>query len=309
MLVADGGMGAAAESFREALRLARHPIALAGAGLSAASGIPTFRGAGGLWRQHDALSLATPEAFKRDPSKVWQFYHYRRSVVLSAAPNAAHMAIAQLLRSSPSKQDSPRHKVMPNVQSFHLVTQNVDGLSGRALQAVQPDLHTSDPVSAQVDTPLDAAQKSIIEMHGNLFKTICTRCGDARIDDRQPLSQGLSGTEDLSGEYKAIPVKDLPHCPKSTCGGLLRPGVVWFGESIPELDRIQPLISRCDLILVLGTSSTVYPAAGFADIVKHSNGGKVAVFNIDEPSSSENDDVDWYFAGPVEKLLPEVLQL
>ncbi|KAJ1596762.1 hypothetical protein NDA14_006389 [Ustilago hordei] len=297
-------MEVGADSFRQALRQARHPIALAGAGLSAASGIPTFRGAGGLWRQHDALSLATPEAFKRDPSRVWQFYHYRRSVVISAAPNAAHLTIAKLLMDSNSQLKSVRSRIMPNAQSFHLITQNIDGLSARALQEV-----VSDSSSTEAKASIRAATDSIIEMHGNLFKTICTNCGDAHFDRRQPLSEDLAGTEDLSGQYKAIPTERLPRCTKSACGGLLRPGVVWFGESIPELDRIQPLISRCDLILVLGTSSAVYPAAGFADRVKHTNNGKVAVFNIDDPSttSSADDDLDWYFAGPIEKLLPEVL--
>lgn len=240
------------------------------------------------------------EAFRRDPSKVWQFYHYRRSVVLSASPNAAHLSLAKLLLGSSSVQGSARERIIPNAQSLHLITQNVDGLSGQALRQTE-----SPPQTAA----LAAAQSSIIEMHGNLFKTICTSCGDARIDTRQPLSHGLRGTEDLTGEYKTIPKEQLPRCTVSGCNGLLRPGVVWFGESIPELDRIQPLISRCDLILVLGTSSTVYPAAGFADIVKHSNHGQVAVFNMDEPSASEGHDVDWYFAGPVEKLLPEMLGL
>lgn len=236
------------------------------------------------------------EAFRRDPSKVWQFYHYRRSVVLSASPNAAHRSLARLLLG----KDDSRKRLMPNAQSFHLITQNVDGLSGRALSE-----NTTDKAS------LETATRATIEMHGNLFKTICTRCRDARIDLRQPLSEGLRGTEDITGEYRSIPTEQLPRCEKSKCGGLLRPGVVWFGESIPELDRIRPLVARCDLILVLGTSSTVYPAAGFADVVKHENGGKVAVFNIDDPATAGemDDDIDWYFAGPVEKILPEVLGL
>lgn len=217
---------------------------------------------------------------------------------MSAAPNAAHLSLAQLLLSS--SDDSLWKRIMPNAQSFHLITQNVDGLSGRALQEVR---------SAHDTASIADATSSIIEMHGNLFKTICTSCRDARIDTRQPLSEGLRGTEDISGEYRSIPIGQLPRCEKSGCGGLLRPGVVWFGESIPELDRIQPLIHRCDLILVLGTSSTVYPAAGFADIVKHSNHGKVAVFNIDDPSGGADSDVDWYFAGPVEQILAEVLAL
>lgn len=254
----------------------------------------------GLWRKHDALSLATPEAFQRDASKVWQFYHYRRSIVLSAMPNAAHLSIAKLLLSFEAQQDCVHSRVMPSAESFHLITQNVDGLSSRALQEIQPSHN---------NVSTDTAQSSIIEMHGNLFKTICTSCGDSRIDMRQPLSDALCGTEDLSGELKSIPKRQLPRCTRSECNGLLRPGVVWFGESIPELDRIQSLISRCDLILVLGTSSTVYPAAGFADVVKHASHGQVAVFNIEDAYTTDGDNADWYFAGPVEQLLPEVLGL
>lgn len=257
-----------------------------------------------LTSRHCLSAPMNSEAFRKDPSKVWQFYHYRRSVVLSAAPNPAHLTLAKLLLGFKSQTDTVRSRMMPNAQSFHLITQNVDGLSGRALQEIH-----SDSLSTEAEPFLHAARDSIIEMHGNLFKTICTKCGDALIDMRQPLSDGLAGTEDLSGDYRLIPTERLPRCTKSACGGLLRPGVVWFGESIPELDRIQPLVSRCDLILVLGTSSTVYPAAGFADVVKHSNHGKVALFNLDDPSStsSADDDLDWCFAGPVEKLLSEVL--
>lgn len=196
-------------------------------------------------------------------------------------------------------QSPLREHLLPDAQSFHLVTQNVDGLSGRALQELAPSEQSFPSATAG----------SILEMHGNLFKTICSSCGDSRIDLRDPLCPALRGAEDLSGEYRAIPTEHLPRCSRSGCNGLLRPGVVWFGESIPELDRIQPLISRCDLILVLGTSSTVYPAAGFAQIVKHSNHGQVAVFNIEEPSDNERDDVDWHFVGPVETLLPQILSV
>jgi NAD+-dependent protein deacetylase sirtuin 5 len=106
-------------SFRQALSQAKRPIALAGAGLSAASGIPTFRGAGGLWRQHDAMSLATPEAFRADPSKNWQFYHYRREVCLNSEPNSAHHALARVLF---DEQETKR--VFPKAErGFSLITQ------------------------------------------------------------------------------------------------------------------------------------------------------------------------------------------
>ncbi|PWY97754.1 DHS-like NAD/FAD-binding domain-containing protein [Testicularia cyperi] len=306
-------MSSSLTSFRKALGEAKHPVALAGAGLSAASGIPTFRGAGGLWRQHDALSLATPQAFRADPSKVWQFYHYRRSVVLRAEPNLAHVVLAKLLLDS----DSARSRVIPAAQSFHLITQNVDGLSLRALSSLQ-----SQQPGTGSDAPDVTRSDDVIEMHGNLFKTICTCCSDVRLNFDDPISPALEGTHNLESEYRPIPVDQLPRCrrPRSAsaseprCNGLLRPGVVWFGESIPGLERIQALIDRCDLILVLGTSATVYPAAGFSDHVLHHNGGKVAVFNIDPAEGCQSDSqhtnpAQWYFQGPVEKILPDILQL
>ncbi|EPQ27968.1 uncharacterized protein PFL1_04295 [Pseudozyma flocculosa PF-1] len=298
--------------FQTALHEAKRPVALAGAGLSAASGIPTFRGAGGLWRQHDALSLATPEAFQRDPSKVWQFYHYRRTVCLAAKPNPAHMALAKLLASgddgSSSSTPSLRQRIMPKAESFHLITQNVDGLSGRAMAEVTGTPAASPP----------AASANVLEMHGNIFKTICTRCRHSEMNYDNPIAPALAGSEDLSQTYRDIPLHDLPRCRQpngaGTCDGLLRPGVVWFGESIPQLDQLEAILEGCDLILVLGTSSTVYPAAGFAQQVKRNRsvgqgrgGGRVAVFNIDE--RNDGGLADWHFQGPVEELLPKALGL
>jgi NAD-dependent deacetylase sirtuin 5 len=105
-------------SFQEAIKAARYPMALAGAGLSAASGIPTFRGAGGLWRQYDAMSIATIQAFQADPSKSWQFYHYRRELCLKAHPNTAHLMLAKLSTAIEAKQVFPCAK-----DGFHLITQ------------------------------------------------------------------------------------------------------------------------------------------------------------------------------------------
>ncbi|PWN50560.1 DHS-like NAD/FAD-binding domain-containing protein [Violaceomyces palustris] len=279
-------------SFKAALKEAKKPVALAGAGLSAASGIPTFRGAGGLWREHDALSLATPEAFSMDPSKVWQFYHYRRETCLRASPNSAHRCLAKLL--SPSQ----RSKYLPSSGSLHLITQNVDGLSARAGTEIGEDHVTSG---------------GILEMHGSLFRTVCTSCNDVRPNFESPISEGLRGTEDPSLEYRETPLEGLPRCENLTrwsrsiqpCRGLLRPGVVWFGESIPALDEIYEILEGCDLIMVLGTSSTVYPAAGFAGQVKM-NGGRVAVFNL-ECGPQDRIHADWLFQGAVEELLPLAL--
>ncbi|KAI5120932.1 hypothetical protein M0805_002912 [Coniferiporia weirii] len=281
-------------TFRKALAESKDIIAIAGAGLSSASGIPTFRGAGGMWRQFNAMSLATPEAFQRNPSRVWQFYSYRREKALATVPNAAHYALAQF--SLPAF----RHILAPD-STFTLITQNVDGLSRRALDAAitrapPPELASSAP-----------AQPYILEMHGSLFDIQCTAsdCGHAEWNDASPICPALAGTEELLDPRVNEPElaeADLPHCRK--CGALVRPGVVWFGEVPVHMETIDALVNKADLCLVVGTSSTVYPAAGYADIVRE-NGGKVAVFNLERSAGSE--DADFLFLGPCEDILPKAL--
>lgn len=262
--------------------------------------VPTFRGPGGLWRSHDPLSLATPAAFQSDPSQVWQFYHWRRQACLSAKPNAAHEAISWL--SSKQGHEATFPAASSPSRRFRLVTQNVDGLSKRA----------NDALSKSIDSggaPLDP-----LEMHGSLFRTMCTSCGDQQWNFDSPICDSLRGTEDTSKPLARLPLKELPRCKSLRCndavdgGGLLRPGVVWFGESIPLLDTIAPLVERCDLLLVLGTSSTVYPAAGFAAQVR-ARGGKVAVFNLDGGEETGSGEADFFFQGPVEETLPTALGL
>ncbi|KIM20419.1 hypothetical protein M408DRAFT_333983 [Serendipita vermifera MAFF 305830] len=280
------------QEFRAILHAAKHIIVVAGAGLSAASGIPTFRGAGGMWRSLDAMSLATPEAFAKDPSLVWQFYHYRREKALRAEPNAAHVALAKL--SIPSVRAS----IAPSSKTFHLITQNVDGLSTRAARAV---------TTAQ-ETP-DAS--ALLEMHGRLFDVRCTKCSHTTLDFSSPLCQAL-GDADRAHEDEvaagkketqiSIPLEDLPKC--SVCNSLTRPGVVWFGESIPLLPQLDKLVEQADLCLVVGTSSLVQPAASFAWQVQE-NGGRVAVFNVED--SLGTDTADFFFQGGCEIELPRAL--
>ncbi|CUA74904.1 NAD-dependent protein deacylase [Rhizoctonia solani] len=287
-------------SFQKALQQSKNLILVAGAGLSAASGIPTFRGAGGYWRSFQATRLATPEAFDADPGLVWQFYHYRREKVLSCKPNNAHHVIARLL------DPNYRSAVAPLATKCTLITQNVDGLSLRAQEMLQPVTGTLG------NTTLE--QGKIIEMHGRLLETLCTKCKHRNPDSRSPICPALAGTElrteaimDDAGKRvpeAEIPSKDLPRCEKDGCGGLLRPGVVWFGESIPELNKIESLVEEADMCLVIGTSSVVYPAAGFADVVQD-NGGKVAVFNIETSQGDQN--ADFLFLGPCERTLGEAL--
>lgn len=273
------------ERFTQVLRSSKHIIAVCGAGLSAASGIPTFRGAGGLWRKYDAISLATPEAFEEDPSRVWQFYHYRRETALKAQPNAAHHALGQFT------QGELRKRLAPASAVFKIITQNVDGLSPRAHAALP------DPAQANSNT---------IEMHGRVHDTVCTVCGDRDFNTDSPICAALAGTEMLveAHEDHHIPLEDLPRCKKNGCGGLLRPGVVWFGEEPLRMDEIDKYVEAADLCLVIGTSSTVYPAAGYADEVQ-SHGGKVAVFNLDR--SAGDGDADFLFLGPCEETLPRAL--
>lgn len=181
----------------------RTVVVFTGAGVSAESGIPTFRGEGGLWRNFRADELATPAAFARDPMLVWEWYEMRRGLVRSAQPNAAHLAIAK----------------MPEAM---VITQNVDGLHARA------------------------GSVKIIELHGNLFRVRCLREGTVR-----------EAAESFS---------ELP--PKCGCGALLRPDVVWFGEMLPEtaFERAVDEVRGADLLLVIGTSGVVYPAAGLVPL-------------------------------------------
>ncbi|HEX8201965.1 MAG TPA: NAD-dependent deacylase [Isosphaeraceae bacterium] len=203
---------------------AGHVAVLTGAGVSAESGIPTFRGLGGLWRGRDPMSLATPEAFAATPELVWEFYNWRREIVARAEPNPAHLALAELAR---------------RVGRLTLVTQNVDRLHQRA------------------------GSRDVIELHGNLGEVLCSAC--RRRSDR-------------TGD--ALP--PLPRC--QACGGLLRPAVVWFGEALPadELARASAAVRAADVLLVVGTSAVVYPAAGLIALAR----GPVIEVNLEPTAAS-----------------------
>ncbi|HEY2158632.1 MAG TPA: NAD-dependent deacylase [Isosphaeraceae bacterium] len=228
------------------IREARHVAALTGAGVSAESGIPTFRGLGGLWRGRDPMSLATPEAFARDPAVVWEFYHWRRDLVARAEPNPAHRALARLA------------EIVPR---FSLITQNVDRLHHRA---------------GSVD---------VFELHGNLTEVRCTGCGR---------------TSDRSGE--TLPA--LPAC--GACGGLLRPAVVWFGEALPPdaWELAERAARDADVLLVVGTSAVVYPAAGLATL-SHRPGHRVIEINPDPTPITAA--VDLSLQGPAGTILPTIV--
>ncbi|PSN49016.1 NAD-dependent protein deacylase sirtuin-5 [Blattella germanica] len=259
-------------AFREVLSKSKHIAVLSGAGISAESGIPTFRGAGGYWRQYQAQDLASPRAFARDPSLVWEFYHYRREVVLTKQPNQAHVAVAKYEK-----------YMRENGKKLSLITQNIDGL------------HQT------------AGSENVIELHGSLFKTRCTKCEEVVVNKDSPICPALAGkgAPDPDAKDARIPESELPKC---HCGGMLRPHVVWFGESLDTdiIQETEDILDNCDLCLVIGTSSVVYPAAMFAPQVAE-RGVPVAEFNLEKTPATFN--FQFHFEGPCGSTLPEALAI
>ena len=195
---------------------------LTGAGISAESGVPTFRGKDGLWRNYRAEDLATPGAFRRDPQLVWEWYAWRRGLIGACEPNAAHHTLVEM----ESRFDE-----------FALITQNVDGLHKLA------------------------GSQDVLELHGNIWGMRCTAgCRPTWEDRTVPLA--------------TIP----PRCP--SCGALARPDVVWFGESLPAdvLDAAFSAAQTCQVMLVIGTSALVNPAASLP-LVALQRGAYVVEFN------------------------------
>ena len=199
-------------------------LVLTGAGVSAESGIPTFRGKDGYWRNLNPAKLATPEAFANDPRLVWEWYRERRQRIRNAQPNPAHKAIAKLAQ---------------HAQEFLLVTQNVDDLHARA----------------------GSSKEKMVQIHGDIFVTRCSRCDFGRREHPPSFNYGVAGPPSqgygVAGEREEEEV-DLPRCPR--CEGLMRPGVVWFGEQLPwsELQRVENYLEDgpCDFVIIVGTTAT-----------------------------------------------------
>lgn len=259
--------------FRKDFAKAKHIAIITGAGVSAESGVPTFRGAGGYWRKWQAQDLATPGAFSRDPSLVWEFYHYRREVMSSKEPNAAHLAIAEC-----------EARLSQQGRSVVVITQNIDELHYRA------------------------GSRKILELHGSLFKTRCMSCGEVKANHTSPICPALEGkgAPDPEAKDARIPVNDLPRCERRGCHGLLRPYVVWFGEALDAdiLSSVEEELEKCDLCLVVGTSSIVYPAAMFAPQVA-ARGVPVAEFNTESTPATMR--FMYHFEGPCGTTLPPAL--
>jgi NAD-dependent deacetylase len=218
-------------------------VVLTGAGVSAESGLATFRGPEGMWEGRDPMELASPGAFADDPLTVWRFYDWRRKQALKARPNSAHKALAAW--------EAVR-------DDFTLVTQNVDGLHERA------------------------GSRNVIRLHGSLWRLICTT-EQREFDDVR---------EDLG---------ELP--PRCACGGMLRPGVVWFGESLPPraIESADRASRAASVVLVVGTSSLVYPAAALPQVAGAAGAFVVEVNPEPTPLSSH---VDERLAGPAGEIVP-----
>lgn len=222
-------------------------VILTGAGISAESGIQTFRGSGGLWKQYRIEEVATPEAFARNPDFVHEFYNQRRKDLLRVEPNAAHYALARLEREYPGE--------------VLVITQNVDDLHERA------------------------GTKNLLHMHGELLKIRCTECG---------------GIFRETGEVSTASV-----CSRCGSKGTLRPHIVWFGEMPFYLDEIHEALRRCDLFVAIGTSGTVYPAAGFVTVARK-NMAHCVELNL-EPSAVADLFHEHHY-GPATKVVPAFVE-
>jgi NAD-dependent deacetylase len=233
------------EEARKAVRGASRISVLTGAGVSAESGIPTFRSNGGFWQNRRFEDLATPQGFARDPKFVWQWYEERRRGIAAARPNAGHEALAAMEK---------------RATEFTLITQNVDGLHDAA------------------------GSKNIIKLHGDIWIVRCMECGVERTERAE--------------------LNDLP--PRCACGGMLRPGVVWFGEMLPEgaMERATAAVRRSEVLIVAGTSAQVYPAAGLIPLAIESG---AAVIEINPEATGFTAEVSFVLRGKSTDILPQLI--
>jgi len=229
------------------LRGAKRVTALTGAGVSQESGLRTFRDPQtGIWSQHKPEDLASPEAFRRDPQLIWDWYAWRREAIKGVRPNPGHYALVKLSEHTPQ---------------FTLITQNVDGLHRMA------------------------GSTDVIELHGNIRLVRCSECG-----------QIVENWEEVEGT--------VPRC--TVCGGLLRPHVVWFGESLPraELEAAVEAARTCDVFFSIGTSGIVQPAAALA-YAAHNRGAKVVEINAKRTLLTPK--ADFVLSGKSGEVLPALV--
>jgi len=235
------------ERLKTCLGTAREVVAFTGAGMSAESGVPTFRGEDGLWKKFRPEELARFDAFIRNPDLVWEWYAYRKKLIAEVRPNAGHEALAAL-------QD-----LIPVVT---VVTQNVDNLHRRA------------------------GSRNVLELHGNIERNYCIGCGKPYENET------------------AMALGEAPRC--LSCGSLIRPDVVWFGEELPaeEWTEAMRACRRADLLLVIGTSAVVYPAASLPYAAIEA-GAYVVEINLERTEFSGR--ADEFLSGKSGEILPLLL--
>jgi NAD-dependent deacetylase len=236
------------ETLRSLLVKKTKVVVLTGAGISAESGVPTFRGEEGLWKKFRPEELATFDAFMANPELVWEWYQYRRKIIEEIKPNPGHLALVEFQK---------------HFDKFHLITQNVDGLHHQA------------------------GSKNVIELHGNIRRNKCIRCGKKY--------------ETLQGTAPSTP----PNC---SCGGNIRPDVVWFGEMLPqkEIQWAFEVSSDGNLFFSVGTSAAVHPAASLPLIAKR-GGAYVVEVNVSPTEISHL--VDESLLGKSGEILPWLVEL
>ena len=219
-------------------------VILTGAGISAESGLATFRSADGLWNNHRVEDVATIEAFYRNPDYVHAFYNEMRPELFAAKPNAAHLAITKLQKEYPA--------------DISVVTQNVDTLHEKA------------------------GNTNIYHIHGQINQIVCLNCGHV-----------FETWGDVSSEDK---------CEQCGIAAMLKPNIVFFGENLLYMDKVDRLLAGCDLFISVGTSGVVYPAAGFVQIAKF-GGAETVEFNLE--TTSNNYMFDRHITGPAGTTLPQ----
>lgn len=240
----------------DALKRARRVVVLTGAGVSAESGLATFRDKqAGLWERFDPMQLATPEAFEQDPALVWGWYEWRRMQVMLAAPNSGHLAIKEFADHLPC---------------LTLITQNVDDLHERA------------------------GSLAVHHLHGTLAKPFCASCRHMHVLPASRPDEPLNGRR-----------IDPPRC--AACGGKVRPGVVWFGETLPQQEwQLAAQAAReCEVFFCVGTSSTVSPAASLLPIAAKAGAMTIQV----NPEGADGVPLCFDLRGPSGMVLPELVRL
>lgn len=222
-------------------------VILTGAGISAESGLSTFRSENGLWNNHKVEDVATIEAFWRNPDYVHDFYNQMRPELFNARPNAAHLAITEL-----------QEKYNSNI---NIITQNVDTLHEKA------------------------GNKNVWHIHGQINQIVCMNCGHV-----------FETWGDISSE-------DV--CPQCNIAAMLKPNIVFFGENLLYMDKVEKLLQTCDLFISVGTSGVVYPAAGFVQVAKFAGADTIEV-NLEE--TSNNYLFDRHIYGKAGDVLPHLVQ-